>query len=397
MTGLIKFFRGSLKISGKDGDVLMLASEMTRLNIPFSELSREDEYTLSLCAPYKKREQIALLSKKLRLSLVIKVSGLVRLAELYKKRVGLFVGAALALALILFSNMFILSFEVVGNERLSESFVLSLLEAQGLKAGTFKKSHDLSMLALNSELLCDDIAWLSVNISGTKAVIELRETKEKPDIFDDTTPTDIVAKCDGQIIYTEAVSGSAAVRRYDVVKAGDLLISGVVDSKAYGYKLVRSRGRVIAKTYRSFTVSVPLEDTVKEYTGKKKTVRSVNVFGKTLLNAKPYSGFSHFDVTETKKVLRFFGSVSLPVVTVSTLYREYALRPVTLTQDEARRRALAQIADIIADEIGDGKISERTERESVTDEEYTLTVDLYCIEDISSEKPIDKAWGYVIK
>lgn len=394
--GIINFFRGRIKICGKEREILALADEMTKRNIPFTSLKKAEE-AIVFYAPYGKREQIAYLAERLGLTPKAEILGFPRLTMLYKKRIGLFVGTALILALILLSNMFILSFEVVGNERLSEEYVLSLMESQGLKIGTFKKSHNLSMIALNSELICKDIAWLAVNFNGTKAVIELRETKQKPDMYDDSTPTDLVAKCDGQIIYTEAVSGSIAVARYDVVKEGDLLISGVVDSKAYGYKLVRSRGRVLAKTYRSFTVSVPLEKEVKEYTGKHKSVTGFTVFGKNVLNTKVYEGYKNYDITEKKEALSFFGNISLPVTKITVLYKEYIPKTVNISPEEARVTALSEIADIISDEIENGEIIERTESESVTDEAYVLTVTLSCIEDICSEKPIDNNWSDVLK
>ncbi len=397
MMGIINFFRGSLKISGNDREILYLASEMTKENIPFGALHRKDEVLLCFRASYAKKAQIEFLCARLGITPEIEIFGLPRLSSLYKKRIGLFVGAALTLVCILASNLFILSFEVVGNERLADEYILSLLEEQGLKAGTLKKSHDLSMITLNAELACDDIAWIAVNFNGTKAVVEMRETKQKPDMYDNSTPTDMVAKCDGQIIYTEAVSGSVVCKRYDVVKKGDLLISGVVDSKAYGYKLVRSRGRVLAKTYKSFTVSIPLEKEVKVYTGKRKSIKSFDMFGISFFAKRSYDGFEHFDLTEKKQTLCFFGSISLPVTEVTSLYKEYVIKSEKITPDNARATALSEIADLIADEIGSGEILSRTESVRVTDSEYILTVSLDCIEDICSEKPIDNNWGYMLE
>ncbi len=395
--GLINFFRGSVKISGNNKEILSLASEMTKRNIPYSALQTEGADELVFRTSYDKRGQVEYLCAKLGIRPEITTLGLPHIVSLYKKRIGLLAGAVVALLLILISDMFIWSFEVVGNERLSSEYVLSLLEDQGLKIGTLKESHDLSLIALNAELVCDDIAWLAVNFNGTKAVVEMRETKEKPDMIDNTTPTNLVAKCDGQILYTEAVSGSVAVGRYDVVKKGDLLISGIVDSKAYGYKLVRSRGKVLAKTYRSFTVSLPLQTEVKSYTGKHKTSVSFSVLGKSILNPKAFDGFGNYDVTEKKESLCFFGTVNLPITKTVTLYREYVPKNEKVTPEKARAKALAEIADIITDELGDCEILERTESESVTESEYILTVNLNCIEDICSEIPIDNAWEHMVE
>lgn len=394
--GLVNFVGGILVVSGKESDVLAIAGEMTRKNIPFNALTKNGDGSLVFRTPYKYEKELLLVFDSQSAHLDVKLIGLPHLLSLYKKRIGLFAGAAVVLLSVLFSNAFILSFDVVGNERLSDEYVLSLLASQGLKAGTLKKSHDLRMIALNAELSCDDIAWLSVNISGTRATVELRETVKKPQGYNEKAPTDIVAKCDGQIIYTEALSGSVVVNRHDVVKAGDLLISGVVDSKAYGYKLVKSYGKVLAKTYRSFSASITLKTSEKEYTGRKKTVKSISVFGKSIIKQKPYGGFENYDVTEKKEELCFFGSVRLPITAVSCVYEEYVPKPKTLTKSEAREKALAEISDMIASEIS-GKILERTESEKIEDGKYVLSVALYCIEDISREKPIDKAWGYVIE
>ena len=61
------------------------------------------------------------------------------------------------------------------------------------------------------------MSWVSINIFGTKAVLEVKENSETPQIADSTTPMNIIAKKDGQIVLVEGHKGANAVKEGDVV------------------------------------------------------------------------------------------------------------------------------------------------------------------------------------
>ncbi len=390
--GILGLFLGSVEVCGEKAEILRLANLLAEYNIPFSGMSGRDDASLCFNAPYSHYGRICDLCSMHKVCADISVKGLPKLFSLYKKRAGLFIGAAFGIILVIVSNLFVWNIEIVGNERISESEILEYLEKKGLYEGALKKSVSPHSLALDAELEMDGVAWLSVNYEGTLARVEMRETVEKPDIYDNKTPTNIVAKCDGEIIYTEAVSGVCAVKRGDIVQKGELLIGGVVDSKAYGYKLQRARGRIIAKTYRTFSVSVPYKTAEKNYTGKKAQKLCVKVFGKTLSFGKKESPFALCDITEEESDAVLFSTVRLPFSVSKTVMREYTQKESTLSRDEALFEARRLMAETLSVELAGAKILSQKESVQYLQDKAVLTSALECVEDICTEELIDTSF-----
>ena len=66
------------------------------------------------------------------------------------------------------------------------------------------------------------------------------------------------------------------------MRKGDLLVSGIIDSKALGYRLVRARGEVFAAVTLTYDVEIPYEMERKVYTGEFLTEKDVKFFAKTI-------------------------------------------------------------------------------------------------------------------
>ena len=391
MNSFVGFLFGKIKVKGSFEKILSLINEMSKCNLQTFGLKKCDDDELLFFSSYRDRLRIKDLCSLMKIDVETEVLGLPRLFLLYKKRIGLFIGAFLACLTIFFSSMLIWSFEVVGNERLSDSEVISLLQSEGLKIGTFKKKHNLYLISLNAELKCEDIAWLAVNFKGTKAVIELRETEKKPDIYDNTTPTNIVAKYGGQIIYAEAVSGSLSIKRYDVVEKGDLLISGIVDSARYGYKLVRARGRVLAETEHNFTVCIPLEKESKSYTGRRYSKTRLFISGYEPLKNSHKCKYALYDVSEKIESITIFNSFKLPINKLTYTYTEYVPKTVKLSYEQALKEAENELQDIINQELSGAEILTREQSVIKENDKITVSLKIRCIEDICSEYLLDKA------
>ena len=65
-------------------------------------------------------------------------------------------------------------------------------------------------------LLGGDIAWIGINIIGTNAIVEIRETVESPPVIDPNQPANVVSDVSGIITAINVQNGTAAVavRRY---------------------------------------------------------------------------------------------------------------------------------------------------------------------------------------
>lgn len=68
-----------------------------------------------------------------------------------------------------------------------------------------------------------------------------------------------MAACDGTIVEIEVYDGQPMVQKDDAVAQGMLLVSGVVDSKAWPDPQAL-RARIIAETQHDIIIRIPLEE-----------------------------------------------------------------------------------------------------------------------------------------
>jgi similar to stage IV sporulation protein len=119
------------------------------------------------------------------------------------------------------------------------------------------------------------------------------------DVVSTAQPSNLVAACDGQIVSVTAYGGKSEVRAGQTVRKGDVLVSGVIDSEALGYRLVRARGEVIANVTKRFLASAPLETVEKVTTGNVKTEKTIKIFSKKAeLFKKTNISFEKYDTIE---------------------------------------------------------------------------------------------------
>lgn len=200
--------------------------------------------------------------------------GLPYLVYRYRKRIGIPVGLVIFAVLVKLSTLYVWDITVSGNERLSDEEIISSLGDLGFGIGTKIPSVDFYSICHRLVLENDGISWVSVNMIGTTARVEVIELRAKEDINDDGngTPTNLVAACDGKIVRVETASGRTEVRAGESVKKGQLLVNGVLEigkEGERGYLPVRSRARVYAETEVRLEAVIPFETVEKTFTGRK--------------------------------------------------------------------------------------------------------------------------------
>ncbi len=314
--------------------------------------------------------------------------GVPRFFERYKKRIGIPIGAVLFALIILASEQFIWSFEVIGNENISDKDILARLDALGCGVGTYIPSTNFD--TLHSELLLeyDDLAWVSVNLRGTHATVEVRETVPHVIDIDESLPHNLVASEDGTIEYMEILRGQKIAREEELVRAGELLASGIEEMK-HGLRLTHARGTVLARVKREILIEVPLENTVREATGREFSEKYFNFFG---ISIKIFSNTSNLPENCDKIVredeLRFFDAVTVPITVSETVYREWADVPITLTEAEARKEAYRRLRERCAEIAADSELVSREINAGVRDGVYVIECELTVLRDIALEVPI---------
>lgn len=387
---LMEYFRSPYLISVHTNDARLILDLLVSHNIPFhGQSNAEDTFSFFMYAPHY-AEYIHLRGKRRYRNETRERIGFLRFTELYRKRKGIAVGMVLSLFLIVFSSLFVWDITVEGADRIPEQKITEALAYRGIKLGTFLPGIDTEIAEQTLILDVDGLSFVSIKRKGTVIQVEVRERKKETEIIDTQSPSNLIATTDGQIEALKITGGFAAVKLGETVRKGDLLVSGVIDSAALGYRLVRSRGEVLARTTLTYQVEIPYETMEKVYTGTFFSEKSIKIFSKTIkLFRKDSICLSSCDKIESERRLYLFGFIKLPVFITETEYAEYELIPKTLTQQEALQEAYRRLRALAEADLADAEILGRYTSFSEDGKQLKLTQQIECVINIAEEVKIE--------
>lgn len=386
MGKIYEYLRGSYTVTARAESVCRALNVLMKNNVPFYGVKAEGGGLVGFCLePDAFRKYVALTAEMTIEDERVTRRGLFAFASGYKMRIGFFIGALLCAALLAASSFFVWDINVTGQTGLSEKEILKTLEGYGLYIGAYIPNIDT--MRLENELVIDteELSYASINLRGTVAEVVVRERKEK-DVENISLPSNLVANCDGQIESIEVRGGMPTVKKGQIVKKGQLLVSGVIDSQAVGYRLVRARGEIYARISRSFTAEVPLVREKKSRTGEKKTRVTIRFFAKKInLFSNNDISFEKYDTIEEEKRLCLFDRVELPVFIIKTTYSEYVTETEKISEEQALSIAEKELAGQTEKTLSEAQILAREERTEINDGILTLYANIDCIADITSE------------
>ena len=205
------------------------------------------------------------------------------------RRPGLVIGAALAVMLLFVSSLFVWEIDVRGLDELSRGEVLRALEDSGFTVGCFWPGLQTEQLESEVMLRLPQIGWMAVNVSGSRAVVVVRERQEKPLIYDPADPCDLVAARSGLIRRVNVLAGQPLVRPGEIVTEGETLVTGALEDLLGGVRSVRARGAVMAETWYEISAVHPKTEERKTPKGLRRS-RFALILGKRRLNLYISSG-----------------------------------------------------------------------------------------------------------
>ena len=387
---MIEYFRSPYFISVHINDARLILDLLVNRNIPFHGQKTEgDTFSFLMYAPHYK-EYIHLRGKRRYRNEVRKRLGFLRLAERYRKRKGIVVGFFLAAFLLVFSTLFVWDITVEGTDRIPEQTITEALASRGIQLGAFIPSIDTELVEQALILDVDGLSFVSVKQRGTVVKVEVHEREKETEILDTQSPSNLIASADGQIEALLVTGGFTTVKLGQTVKKGDLLVSGVIDSASLGYRLVRARGEVLARTTKTYQVEIPFETTKKIYTGRFFSQKSVKIFSKTIkLFRKDSICFSSCDKIESERRIYLFGLIKLPIFITNTEYAEYELVPKTLTKEEALQEAYRRLRALCEKDLSEADILGRYTSVSENETALILKQQIECVINIAREVKIE--------
>ena len=218
-----------------------------------------------------------------------------------KNRWGLLAGALVLLIACVSIHNFIWIIEINGCETVSKTALLTSLEEKGVESGKFKGNLDLHRVERDIQLKYEEIGWMSINVSGSKVEVEIKEKSKVPDPEYSSEYCNIKALTDAVIISANVRRGTAEVTAGSGVSKGQLLVSGFYENALGEIHFVDADADILAETKYTFSSDCSLQaDYIKPKPRASRSKLEIMWFSFPV-SFSPEEPFS-FSYTETKQV-----------------------------------------------------------------------------------------------
>ena len=247
---------------------------------------------------------------------VIDSYGLVKVRYLFKKYYFFLMCFGGGILLILFLSHFIFSVEVLHSNSYIREVVYNNLRENGIYKYKFKVNYEEKEKIVDRILKkeVNDIEWLEIEEVGTKYIVRVLERKKNKE-KEVCQARNIVAKKDAMILEIQGEVGEIVKKKYDYVKAGDIIISGIIHNKEDIVAKKCASGKVYGEVWYKVNLEVPKEYKEERVTGREKRQLEINFLGKR------YAFFNGFK-TYKRKSISLLSSNILPVSIDFTKYLE---------------------------------------------------------------------------
>ena len=318
---------------------------------------------------------------------LVSLRGGSRYRRLLRRRIWLPLSALFCALGLLFSSLFIWDVTIYGNEKLSRGEILRALREAGLGSGSFWPG-------LSSDLLCSrtlealpELAWLTVNMNGSRAVVLVRERAAKPEMYCESGSCSLCASHTGIVRRLSVLNGCALVQPGQAVQEGETLVTGTFDSLTGPARSVRARGEILADTWYELTAVCPPAERGKGR-GAGTIRRFALIFGEKRLNFYGNSGktLDGYDKIVHDYNLGIKGLFALPIRLVC---ETYVRRPDAELPADPGDMA-PRLEQYLAGQI-DGEITERSFAEWEKDGAQYVTMRARCVENIACIQETNQA------
>ncbi len=363
-------------------------------NIEIWELRKKDQCSISFKIHSFSEEKLFEVAESKRSLREMEVTvcesgGLIEDILRYKLRSGLFVGFIFAVVLFFVMTSFIWKIEITGLNSIPEEKLLEALAENGIAIGALTTGHDFQKIKYDIIHDFKNIAYITVNMKGCKAEVEVDESVIPPEI-DETFPCNIVAKNDGQILLIEAYKGIPQVKKYEAVRKGQLLVGGIYNSNVIGYRLVHSEAKIMARMRQTYTEFCPFVSSQIEETGKTDVFYELKIFGLNIdLSFFKKNNYGKYESISEETELRIGEDLVLPISLVKTVVYEQNEKPVVHDEDSATAYIESVLNEKMRIALHGIEVESIEKRFSVDENGVYGVYDLTVIDDICEVREIE--------
>ena len=314
---------------------------------------------------------------------ILDLCGGSRNRELLRRRKGLLLGSLLALSLLLASSLFVWRIEIIGCERTSTGELLRVLAACGVEAGAFRPAIDPELVKSRVLTELPELEWLTVNISGSRARVLVKEREARPELLSERAPAALRAARPGIVQKVTALSGHSLVEPGDAVLEGDLLISGEMENLSGDHRQEPALGEVQAETWYELSSVCPLEMLqIREKRGVEGAFSLQIGKNRRILWPSSRKGLDECDKIMHEYTLGIEGLFSTPLRLIRTTRHTRTATELSAPREEEMKAALLRGLE----ERIDGEILDHAFSVGRTDGLLVVTLRARCLENIARER-----------
>lgn len=311
--------------------------------------------------------------------------GLPFLIKKYKCRIGIPIGLALFVFILWLSSSFTWIITVTENETLPVSQILQVANDKGLYQGVYTNSINVKSTERKILQEIPDIRWISINLSGCKAEISIKEKYKSPKVIKKDVPCNVKSSRDAVVIKTGITKGTSMVKSGSAVIKGQLLVSGVVTNETGESTFVHADGEILGRTNYEKNYKLPKTTDFLFETENNMVRNRFNFLWFSIPTDFKNINYNTYKSITKKDVLKING-VNLP----ASFTRQYVTQMENKTcQLKNYKSALKKLASINeAFFFNNKEIEKREYKYSETKNYYCLNVKYTVVEDLAVSSKI---------
>lgn len=362
-----------------------LLNKFTERNIDVFKIKTDDNKMSFKISDRDLRQTIEIMDR-IGLEYNVVSRGGKRLAgKLSLRYLSLIIPAIIVLVMLSLLTKVCFSVDIIADSGELKEQISYILAENSIKPFTLKDKIDTSKLSYEISKNIDEIGFANCYFDGAVLKIEVKKVHVKDE---ETTYEQIVADRDCIITEVLVFSGTALVKEGDVVKKGDALIAGYVDTipddpsnEENERFTVKADGIVRGET--SYTKQLILTEEIVDSvrTGKSYSTTQIYLFGKTIGKAQPVE-YERYEYTQESKT---FGSV-IPIKAVTTTYYEISVEQVKLDELAIEEQVSLAYIELWQSLPQDGKLLNNYIYKKKVDNLYIIDIYLILEENIGEGK-----------
>lgn len=360
-------------------------------NIDLWDVKKTEDVNIVACTNIFEYKKLVAIAKKTGCKINIeKKVGVPFFIIKHKKRKTFLAFAILIAVMIYVYGLFIWQIDITGDFTFSIEEIKEELLLENVKVGTLKKNLDISKIKNNIYMRRHDIAWIGINLKGTKATVEVVEANLKLEDELANLPCNIVSTESGIVHKINALEGTAVVVEGDIINSGDILIKGVMSSELAGDRLVNAKGSAMIKTSYTDKIKIPYERDIVSQTGRTESDYVLCLKNYKINLSNSGTKFEKYDTITVENSLSLFGVFKTPITLIKTVYREIDVDTVKYTQSQAMLIATNEIENSIKSRLSENiEIVDKKVKTYTNEDGITVELTLECIEETGVKQKLE--------